>query len=247
MKRVNHLPSFLIHRTLKIGNSYEGYINFIENLPYTFTNSGKTLYHKRNIIKLISVGDKHFVVKSFKKPNFLNKLIYGCFRGSKASRSYKYSIKLLKLGINVPAPVGYLQYRVCCLFDQSYFVSEFSQCPYTYNSLLDKTIPDRENILIAIGQLVAKMHQNKIFHRDLSGGNILFGMVDNKLKLELLDLNRMSFMKISLSLGCKNFERLDATPQDLVIMGTAYAKARQLNPQKCINKILKYNYKYHRA
>ena len=244
---IQHIPSFLVHRTIHICDGSTELRPYIEQLPNTFPHVGQTLYHKRNIIKKIEINGNWYVIKSFKKPNLINRIIYGLFRKSKASRSYRYSHKLLKLGINVPQPIGYLQYQICGLFNDSYFISSLSKCENTYNNLSNFPTEEKEQVLTAIGQLVAKMHDNRIYHRDLSGGNILFKFIDNKPYLEILDLNRMSFCRVSLSLGCKNFERLDASPQELVVMALAYAKARGLNPQKCINKTLTFNYHYHHS
>ena len=238
--------SYLQFQTMVVNKSFSKLKENIENLPSTFDEQGITLYHKRNIIKKMQWNGVEVVVKSFKRPNWINRIIYGCLRGSKASRSYKYSKKLQKLGIGVPQPIAYLQFRKFGLFDQSYFISQFSECRFIYNSLYKQPKKQKELILSAIGEMVAKMHDNKIFHRDLSGGNILFDFKGEKVEIELLDLNRMNFGPVSMTMGCKNFERLDATPEELVIMANAYAKARNLNAQKCINKILIFNYKYHR-
>jgi len=45
-------------------------------------------------------------------------------------------------------------------------------------------------------------------HRDYSPGNILFDKIDGEYHFMLVDINRMSFGKISIDMGCANFARL---------------------------------------
>ena len=44
-------------------------------------------------------------------------------------------------------------------------------------------------------------------HRDYSPGNILFDKIDGEYHFMLVDINRMSFGKISIDMGCANFAR----------------------------------------
>ena len=78
-----------------INNKFD---NLIINIKDYFNNkTNKTLFKKRNVIKLIEYSSKQYVIKSFKVPHILNKIVYKYFRASKASRSYENSIKLVNL------------------------------------------------------------------------------------------------------------------------------------------------------
>ena len=46
----------------------------------------RTFCNSRNIVEQINIGDCAFVVKSYKVPNFANRIIYSFFRRSKAHR-----------------------------------------------------------------------------------------------------------------------------------------------------------------
>ena len=57
---------------------------------------------------------------------------------------------------------------------------------------------------------------------------------DGAPRVELIDLNRIRFRKISMEEGCQNFaERLPATDAQRRIMAEAYAEERHLDPEIC--------------
>ena len=59
----------------------------IEEIPKFFADEGKVVYDGRNILKRISLDNVDVVVKSFKKPHIINRVVYSYFRQSKAARS----------------------------------------------------------------------------------------------------------------------------------------------------------------
>ena len=58
-------------------------------------------------------------------------------------------------------------------------------------------------------------------------------MPDGSAKIEIVDLNRMYIGHIGLRRGCRNFERLPATPQMHRYMAEEYAKVRGFDAEKC--------------
>lgn len=214
---------------------------FIHSLPDTFENQGEVIRKIRNEIRLIKTGRYELVVKSYKIPNALNKIIYGTLRKSKAERAYEYAELLLSRGIGSPTPVAYITERKNLLFNRSFFVSLRSECLYDYYNLFERDFERIESILRAVGKTTAQMHKNNFFHDDYTGGNILFNDSKEEIHIELIDLNRMSFKKIDIKQGCKNFEKLRATKKMLEIMGEAYAKERGYDKNKCISLIMEHN------
>ena len=83
-----------------------------------------------------------------------------------------------------------------------------------------------EKALRAIAETTARLHEAGYWHKDYSGGNILWGETSNGIAVELIDLNRMRLGTVSLERGCANFDRLEATPRQQRIMAEAYAAAR---------------------
>mgnify|MGYP006210467499 CR=1 FL=1 len=68
-----------------------------DSLLENFKTSGELIgSEKRNIIKVFTVDGLSINIKSFKKPNLLNALIYGYVRKSKAQRSFYYAKFLLR-------------------------------------------------------------------------------------------------------------------------------------------------------
>lgn len=84
------------------------------------------------------------------------------------------------------------------------------------------------------------MHDAGFYHEDYSAGNILFRDDLPEIQIEIIDLNRLSFGKIGLEKGCKNFERLPGSDEMLSVMAEAYAEARGFNAQECLALIRKY-------
>lgn len=166
------------------------------------------------------------MVKSFRKPNLVNQIVYGLFRSSKAERSYEYANMLLKSGIGSPCPVAYYTERAGLFFTRSYYVSLKSECPYTYYDLMKNNFPGQEQVLRAIARTTAALHEHGYLHKDYSRGNILFRETDGGVKVEIIDLNRIRFMEIGMEVGCKNFERLPGTQEMFAVLADEYAKVR---------------------
>ena len=229
------------NREIVINPQYSELSKFIQALPDTFSVTGEVIRKMRNEIRFIKTGNYKLVVKSYKVPNIVNKIVYCGLRKSKAERAYEYAMLLLSRGIGSPAPVAYITEKKNGLFYKSYFVSLFSDCPYNYYNLLERVFDRKKEILESIAITTAKMHENNFFHQDYTGGNILFDDKKSVIPVELIDLNRMSFHKNNIKTGCKNFSKLRATEEMLEIMAKAYSKARGYDEEQCISLIKKYN------
>jgi len=214
---------------------------FISDLPESFDREGQCIYKGRNELREFNVNGYKLVVKSYKRPNIINRFAYGFLRSSKAERAYKYGLKLQASGFGTPQPVGFLTCRNGFLLDKSYSVSMKSKYPYTYRDFNKHEFKRQDEILEAIARFTARLHENHYIHHDYSAGNILFDDSPSNIPIEIIDLNRMSFnKKISLEEGCRNFERLPGSDYMLEIMGSVYAECRGFNPEVCKQKIKRY-------
>ena len=229
------------NRKIFINPEYKELFQFIKSLPENFNNSGEVLRNIRNEIRLINVGSFKLVVKSYKVPNFINKIAYCGFRRSKAERAYEYAKLLLSKGIGSPVPIAYITEKKKGLFYKSYFVSLFSECQYNYYDLFEKVFERKKEILESIAKTTAQMHENNFLHQDYTGGNILFNDKESDIPIEIIDLNRMSFRKINIKTGCKNFGKLRATEDMLEIMAKEYALVRGYDEEQCVFLIKKFN------
>jgi glycosyltransferase involved in cell wall biosynthesis len=230
----------------EVNNAYNYLDEFIYNIPERFDLDGKIIHAGRNTIKEFDVKDHQIVVKSFRKPIFINQIIYGSFRASKARRSFEYAEKLICLGIGTPIPIGYCEQKNLFLFSKSYYACLKSKYPNQFGDLIkDEKFPNRNEILKEIGRFTAEMHEKGVWHRDYSAGNILFRYENAKIDIEILDLNRMEFGKVNLERGCRNFERLNIDAESLRVMATEYAISRGFDTKVCIDKVLAMRWRKH--
>jgi glycosyltransferase involved in cell wall biosynthesis len=232
---------------VKVNPEFNNLDEFIYNIPELFESEGKTIHSIRNTIKTFEENKSTIVVKSFHKPNFINKLIYGNFRHSKAHRSYDYALKLIEMGIETPAPIGYYEQKCLFLFMKSYYACFQSKCPFQFSDLInDAEFPERNQILKAVGRFTADLHEKGVWHHDYSAGNILFQLKEESIEIELIDLNRIEFGTVDIQKGCKNFERLNIDAESLKIMANEYAIIRGFDPEVCISNILTMRWKKHK-
>lgn len=243
----NALHHLLHPRHLTVAPEFQEAKNFFLALPTIFrTSQGQVIYKRRNEIRRLSFAGQEYVVKSFHRPNLLNRLVYGFLRPSKARRSYCYSQLLQKHGIGVPTPVAYYSERNWGLFfGQSYYVSLLSTLPYTYNDIIAHrlSMEDEADFLTAIGRTTGRLHNAGMVHLDYSRGNLLLGRdAEGRAQVELVDLNRLRFHEVDMDEGCRNFaERLPATDAQRRLMAEAYAHERGFDAETCYKLMLAYN------
>lgn len=145
-----------------------------------------------------------------------------------------------EIGVGTPQPVGYMNIRSGLLFDKSYYISLLSTCPYIYDNLFTQQFDYAEEVFRAIGKVTARLHEHGYAHKDYGRANILFQKTPNGITIEIVDLNRMYIGPIDMKTGCKNFERLPATPQMHRWMAEEYAKTRNFDVEKCFELMRAY-------
>ena len=123
----------------------------IEEIPKFFADEGKVVYDGRNILKRISLDNVDVVVKSFKKPHIINRVVYSYFRQSKAARSYIYSMELQKHGFNTPEPIAMIEQFQKGLLTNSYYVCCYDNGE-TVRYLMDGKVEGNEDKLLAFAR-----------------------------------------------------------------------------------------------
>lgn len=234
---LNRIHSFFHSRKLEVHPDYSSLLPFVLLLPTDFEKQGTLLHKGRNEVKSFCYNGFDLVVKSYHVPRYLNRIIYGIFRASKAERSYRYAWMLKEKGIGTPDAVAFVTYRRWFLFEKSYLVTLKSECPYTYRDFAAHVFKAQEEILSAIGHTTALLHENNFLHKDYSAGNILFRKTLTGVDIEIVDLNRMRFGKVPMEMGCKNFERLPGTHEMFSALAHEYAKVRGFNQSECLEII----------
>lgn len=191
-----------------VNPTYEHLREFIESIPNTFEKNGRIIYSGRNLIKVIEIDGVEINVKRYGVPAFVNRVIYSFFRNPKGRRAFEYPQMLLEKGFETPVPIAYVEERKFGLIAHSYFISK--QSPYRRNfyEFGNADVNYCRDVIISFARYTANLHQAGILHRDYSPGNILFDYIDGEYHFTLVDINRMTFSKISVEMGCANFARL---------------------------------------
>ena len=200
----------------------QNFTDFLKNIKEHFSNNNNTIHKARNEIKVLEHAQEKVVVKAFKIPHLLNRIVYSFFRKSKAKKSYEYSVKISAF---VPQPIGYIEFYRGGLLHQSYFVSEHFDYDFTIREpLLDKDFPKREAIFRAFARFTLELHNAQIFHNDYSPGNILIKEEAGQFIFKIVDINRMSFFELNEKARAKNFSKLWASDEVLTIVADEYKK-----------------------
>lgn len=226
----------------QINSEFKDLINFVKSIKEFFNKNQNTIHKARNEIKIINYENKDMVVKSFKIPHFLNRVVYSFFRVSKAKKSYEYS---LKIGDFAPKPIAFIEFYKNFLINDSYFISEKFDYDFTIREpLLDSDFLNRNEILKAFAKFTHLLHENGIYHLDYSPGNILIKKVNDKFIFKIVDINRMKFLNMDLDLRMKNFSKLWAKDSDLEIIVKEYAKILSIDDKELVYKAIKFNNKH---
>ncbi len=155
-------------------------------------NPDEVLRASRNTIHVIHYEGQPCVVKSFKIPSFPQNYSYGLFVKSKAQKSYDNASRLLELGFNTPAPVGYFEACKAGKLTTSYYLSDFHDAGIRLDQLI------KENTLTAaiIEDLAAysyRLHKNGVFHRDFNPTNLLLTSGEQGTEFSIVDINRITW------------------------------------------------------
>ena len=229
------------HTTLVLHPDYSGLDEFMLSLPGRFErNEGELVYKGRNVLRKFEYQGKEYVVKAFRTPNVINRFVYGIFRPSKAKRSFDNALRFHQIGVGTPFPVGYLNVRKGLLFDHSYYVTLVSECTHTYNELFYHKFDYEDEVIKAVARVSALLHEHGYAHLDYGRGNILFEKIEDEIKIEIVDLNRLAIGPLDLKKGCKNMERLPATPHMHKVFAQEYARLRGFDADECYRWLVAY-------
>lgn len=201
---------------------------FVFELIKNFNESGRLFDdRKRNKIKIFEKDGLSINVKSFKIPNFINKLVYRYFRDSKAKRSYLFANKLIEYGIGTPKPLAYLEHATFFGLLDSYYISEHLAADLTFRELVE--IPDYPEHAVILQQFMHfcfELHEKGIEFLDHSPGNTLIVKTGpGQYRFYLVDLNRMQFhTQLPFEMRMKNLSRLTPKKEMVEQMGIYYAE-----------------------
>lgn len=225
-----------------LNGEFKNFEYFLCNIRKFFNENKETIHKARNEIKVIIYENKKVVVKSFKIPHFINKIVYTFFKKSKAQKSYEYALKINEF---TPKPIGYVEFYKFGLLNESYFVSEKFEYNFTIREpLLDINYPNKNKILKAFAKFTFDLHQAGIFHFDYSPGNILIKEENDNFIFKIVDINRMKFFDLELDDRLKNFSKLWAKDDDLKIIIKEYAKFLKVDENELIVRAINFSHKH---
>ncbi len=205
--------------------------DLVINIKTYFSNKKNIiLFQKRNVIKIVDFNGEKYVVKSFKIPHLINKIVYKFFRDSKAKRSYENSVKLIELNINTPKPIGYIEFSSIAFFKDSYYISSFFDYDFEIRAVFkDKNFKDREKILRKFIEFTFDIHNKGVYHVDYSPGNILVKIIDAEYIFYVIDVNRMKFLEFDIDLRIKSISKLTSNSDDNNLMITYYSEVSNID------------------
>ncbi len=217
----------------------------VDEISEYFSKSNIILQNDRNIIKEIEFNGQKLVVKSYAVPIFIQRFIYTYWKKSKARRAYEYALKIAKF---TPQAVAFVEYYQQNLLHKSYFICEKFEADFDIRKpLFNPDFADRDLIFKAFAKFVFELHQRQIMHQDLSAGNILIKAKNGNYEFKIIDINRMTFKKLSPQQRARNFNKLWANDEDLAIILAEYAKLAELDFNYFVKIGLKYNQKLKRG
>ena len=225
-----------------LNEEFKKFEYFLCNIKQFFKENSNTIHKARNELKVIEHENQKLVVKYFKIPHFINKVVYTFFKKSKAQKSYEYALKIKDF---TPKPIGYIEFYKFGLLDESYFVSEKFDYDFTIREpLLDINFPNKNEIFKAFAQFTFDLHENGIYHLDYSPGNILIKKENDNFIFKIVDINRMKFLNMDLEKRAKNFSKLWAKDEDLEFIAKEYAKIYEKNNEEFISKTISFSKKH---
>ncbi|MCC8018905.1 MAG: lipopolysaccharide kinase InaA family protein [Rikenellaceae bacterium] len=210
-----------------IASGYDHLSNFVEALTVgRFDEGGTVLHDGRNTVKLFETDGRRYVVKRFRVPHFFDRVMYTFFRGTKAKRAYENARRLEQEGVGTPAAVAYADTRRGGLVAHSYLVTEYTD----YKPIRD--LIKEEKYLHAMGvnalvDFIIALHDKGIKHKDLNSTNIVYRIdADLRFDFQLIDINRMSFGRMSRRECIANLTRICDETRLIYFISQKYAEHR---------------------
>lgn len=209
----------------------------------------------RNILKYFKAGEYSIIIKSFQRPNIINRVVYKYFRRTKAYRSYHNSLILISKNISAAPPLAYYEHFDFYSLRDSYYISVKLETDFVLWDIFLRDnfrTPENINILRQLASFVYKLHENGVNFKDLSPGNILLKWKGDPGEYDfyLVDVNRMTFhTSLSYKERIKNLRRLFSEDKyTIAIFSRMYGELYHVPPhtvyRDLYKEIKKFNFIY---
>ena len=242
--------------------AYQHLKSFIYDLPSHFESEGTLLYRGRNVVKLYQVDGMSLVVKRYKHPNIIQRVVYTYFKRSKTARAYDYAALLRKKGIDTPHEVAYIETFKKGLFTTGYFVSLYYSYPPTSVQLdveefnlkfsdpllsnvattyrADETKDFNYPLADSLAAFFVELHSKGILQGDLNLSNVLYYQKeDGNYHFCVIDTNRSVFKQPTPNECLENLKRPTHRRNVLIYLVSRYAELRNWSSKDCADKIVR--------
>jgi serine/threonine protein kinase len=221
-----------------INPKYQYMKDFLSEIPNFFEREGVVIYDQRNLLKVFTIGNIDVVVKRFRIPILLNRIVYTFLRSSKAVRSFKYASILLERGIETPDPIAFIEEKSVGLLRFSYYICVYEKdSVHIRKQMLGEGIDD--NFIEGLAAFIAKLHDKGVLFLDLSPGNILYRKEGNNQHFLLVDINRLRFREVvTIKNRYRNVVRISGSPVIVTSLAKEYAKLKSLNEKETIDGMI---------
>ena len=180
--------------------------------PATLSSPQKNaaLRHARNAIWALPDPRDSSRKITVKQPvkMYPHKQFFDRFKPSKAKRSWNGAVELLRRGIDTAQPVAFFEKEHDTSLKQNFYICDYVTADCSVGELFIHFAQGHKDFHIAaknitisaeetyqqLSQYLHQMHKNGTFFRDLSGGNVLVQVQENKqLHFSLIDTARARF------------------------------------------------------
>lgn len=218
---------------------YQFASEFISHIPITFNTEGETIYDGRNVVKCFHTPYGDWIVKQYKKPNFIQQLAYTFWRKSKAERAFLYANKLLSKGIDTPQGISYIETKKKGLLYTGYFISTICKFPPLYQPLV-KTMDFNKELAAALAAFFVDMHSKGFLHGDPNLENLLYHIdAQGRFQFSVIDTNRSIFKSAPTKREClENLKRITHRRDLLEFITQEYATLRQWEISSSIQYVM---------
>lgn len=231
----------------------DGFVRTVLNHDY---KADATYRAFRNVVEDVTVDGERMVIKIFKKPTEINRIVYSFLRPTKARRSYEKSFQLLKAGILVPDPIAYMEKYKGLFFHTGCYISLY--IPHhaiddfvDYKPATPEQAAEFKDFLKELAEFAAMVHNKGIAHNDFNKDNILYRKVEaaslsKKYQFALIDLNRVKFGRYNVQAAAKDMSNIHLGADIENFLLDEYCKLRSLNREEFGVLVKKYAGKYTR-
>ena len=228
--------------------------DILNEIFVNFNFKGKILVNgQRNAIKLFEVEGITLNIKSFKRPNLINKIVYRYFRKSKARRSFEFASKLMEMQIGTPQPVAFFENYDFVGLKESYYACVHLENVFEFREIVqNEAFENRDFIIRKFTEFTFEMHEKGIEFLDHSPGNTLIRKnTDGSYSFYLVDLNRMKFHEtIDFQTRMKNLSKITHKKDMIEVMSNEYAKLSGENETLVFETLWKFTsdfqFRFHR-